>query len=97
MLQVLDRKILRLILGAQAKVPCEMLYFETGALELKHVVAGRKLVYLQNMLKKHDKEIIKKVNLAQKKSTCTGDWVLLIEKDRLKYNVAYSDEKIAKM
>ena len=97
MLQVLDRKILRLILGAQAKVPCEMLYFETGALELKHVVAVRKLVYLQNMLKKHDKEIIKKVNLAQKKSTCTGDWVLLIEKDRLKYNVAYSDEKIAKM
>ena len=49
MLQVLDRKILRLILGAQAKVPFEMLYLETGALEIKHVIAVRRLVYLQNI------------------------------------------------
>ena len=63
-LQVLDRKILRLLLGAQAKVPCEMLYLETGALELKHVIAVRRLVYLQKILKKHDEDIVKKVYVA---------------------------------
>ena len=63
----MDRKILRLILGAKAKVPCEMLYLETGALELKYVIAVRRLVYLQNILKKHDEDIVKKVYVAQKK------------------------------
>lgn len=97
MLQVLDRKILRLILGAQGKVPCEMLYLETGAIELKHVIAVRRLVYLQTILKKHDSEIIKKIYMAQKKSPCTGDWVLLVEEDKIKYNIENSDEQIAEM
>ena len=97
MLQVLDTKVLRLILGAQAKVPCEMLYLETGALEFKHVINVRRLIYLQNILKKHDKEIVKKVYGAQKKAPCTGDWVILVEEDRLKYNIEYSDEQIAEL
>ena len=97
MLQVLDRYILRLILRAQAKVPCEMLYLETGALELKHVIAVRRLVYIQHILKKHDEEIVKKIYVAQKKSPCTGDWVLIVAEDRLTYNIEYSDEQIAEL
>ena len=61
------------------------------------MIAVRRMVYLQNILKKHDTEIIKKIYVAQKKLPCTGDWVLLIEEDRLKYNIEYSDEQIAEL
>ena len=37
-LEVLDRKILRVILGAHSKVPSEMLYLETGAISISHVI-----------------------------------------------------------
>ena len=96
-LELLDRKILRLILGAQGKVPCEMLYLETGALELNHVIAVRRIVYLQKILKKHESEIIKKIYNAQKKSPCYGDWVLLVEADKIKYEIEYTDEKISQI
>ena len=97
LLQVLDRKILRLILGAQSKVPSEMLYLETGTLELQHVIAVRRMTYLQCILKRHDNEITKKIYIAQKKSPCKGDWVLKIEEDRIKYDIDFSDEKIAEI
>ena len=66
MLEVLNRKILRAILGANSKVPSQMLYLETGAIPIAHVISVKRLVYFQNILKKQDDEIIKKVYLAQK-------------------------------
>ena len=53
MLEMLDRKILRQILGAHAKVQSEMLHLETGAIPLSHVIAVRRFLYLQNILKKN--------------------------------------------
>ena len=94
---MLDRKILGLILGAQSKVPCEMLYLETGALELIYVIAVRRIINLQSILRKDNREIIKKIYVAQQKSPCIGDWVLLVNEDRTKYNIENSDEKIANM
>ena len=35
--------------------------------------------------------------MAQKKSPCTGDWVLLVEEHKIKYNIENSDEQIAEM
>ena len=61
------------------------------------MIGVRRLIYLQNILKKHDKEIVKKVYVAQKKAPCTGDWVILVEEDRLKYNIEYSDKQIAEL
>ena len=86
-LEVLDRNILRLILGAHAKTPKEILYLETSALEIRHIIAIRRLSYLQTILKRHDEEIIFQVYKAQRKSPCKGDWVLLVKEDQTKYGV----------
>ena len=67
-LNVLDRKILRLITGGHSKTPSEMLYLETGALTISHVIALRRLLYLKNILGKQDNEVVKKVDIAQKKN-----------------------------
>ena len=49
-LEVIDHKILKLIIGAQAKVPTEMLYLETSEIPIKNVVSVRRLMYYQTIL-----------------------------------------------
>ena len=94
MLEMLDRKILRQILGAHAKVPSEMLHLETGAIPLSHVIAVRRLLYLQNILKKNKNEIVRQVYTAQKENPSKGDWINIVEEDKMKYNLNISDELI---
>ena len=48
-LEVLDHQILRLITGAQAKSPVEMLYLETAELPIKDVISVRRLLYLHTI------------------------------------------------
>ena len=91
---MLDRKILRLILGAHGKAPHEMLYLETGALKISHVIAVRRLLYHHNILKRHDDEIILKIYKAQLKSPSKGDWVTMLADDMKKYNINITDETV---
>ena len=72
-----------------------MLYLETKALPLSHVVAVRRLFYCQNILKKDTNKIIKKVYTALKENLCKGDWTTSIEEDNTKYGINLSDEVIA--
>ena len=59
-LKVIDHNILRLITGAQAKVPSEMLYLETAQLPIINVITVRRLLYLHTILTRHDTELISK-------------------------------------
>ena len=93
-LELLDKKILRLILGAHSKIPCEMLYLESGALPPQHVITVRRLSYLQTILKRHDTEIIRKVYSAQKRNPCKGDWIKLVETDMKQIELNIEDEHI---
>ena len=45
-LTTIDHKILRLITGAQAKVPSEMLFLETSQLPIKNIIVLRRILYL---------------------------------------------------
>ena len=96
-LELLDKKILRLILGAHSKVPCEMLYLESGALPLRHVIIVRRLSYLQTILKSHEDEIIRKIYSAQKRNPCKGDWIKLVEVDMKEIDMNIQDEYIEQM
>ena len=94
---ILDRKILRCILGAHSKSPCEMLYLETNLIQIPDIVSTRRLMYYQNILKRQSDEIVKKVFLAQQKNPCKGDWIELVMDDMQKYNINLSEEKIIAM
>ena len=50
-----------------------MLYLESGALPISSVISERRLCYLQNILKRHDSEIVRKVYTAQKKNPNPGN------------------------
>ena len=81
MLEVLDHKILKAILGAHSKVPTEMLYLETGELDLPSVISVRRLMYWFNIVKRHKKELIRQIYHAMKNTPAKGDWIHLLEDD----------------
>ena len=65
-LEVIEHQILRLITGAHAKAPVEMLYLETAELPIKSVIIVRRLLYTQTILKRYKKELTSKVYLSMK-------------------------------
>ena len=91
-LEVLDHKILRMITGAHAKSPIEMLYLETGELEIQNVITVRRLLYWHNILRRQDKELISKVYSAMKETPKKGDWINLVIKDLDSIGVSLESE-----
>ena len=55
-LEIIDHKILRVILGSQAKVPVEMLYLETSELPISHAISVRRLSYWHHILRRNKKQ-----------------------------------------
>ena len=49
-LEINDNIIMRLIVGAQSKVPIEILYIETAEMPVQYVMSVGRLLYLQTLL-----------------------------------------------
>ena len=96
MLEVLDHKILRTITGAHTKVPLEMLYLETGQLDLKSVMSVRRLSYWHNILRRHEGELLSKVYQAMRDKPVKGDWIELLEADLVKIEMTIEHEVLVK-
>ena len=93
-LNVIDNMILRTILGAQSKVAVETLFLETSALSIKHVISVRRIMYLKNILNKHEDEVVSKVYNAMKNSPLKGDWYNLIQSDFEKIGMTLDEKSI---
>ena len=94
-LTIIDHKILRLIIGAQPKVPVEMLYLETSQVPVKDVISVKRLLYLQEILTRPTSELILQIYTAMKENTLKDDWIHLIYEDMNKFNINLSDEQIS--
>ena len=64
-----------------SKTATEFLYLESSALPLKYKIASRTIMFLQNILKRRGKELVKRVYNAQKNKPTTGDFIDLVKKD----------------
>jgi hypothetical protein len=92
-LETIDHKIMKVITGAQAKVPTEMLYLETGQLEISHIMTVRRLMYLHNILSRHKSELIHKTFKAMKQKPVKDDWIHLVTKDLMKIDMTLENEE----
>ena len=81
MLEHVDRQLLKFICSGHAKTATEFLYLETSALPLKYIIGSRRIMFLQNILKRRDEELVKRVYEAQKDKPTTGDFIELVKKD----------------
>ena len=69
-----EQNFMRKILKAHSKTPIEALYLELGMMPLRFHLMKRRVMYLQNILKRDDDEITKKVVLLQKDICYDGDF-----------------------
>ena len=60
-LEKIDTNFLKKVLKSHSKTPTEALYLETGLLQIRYVAIQRRLMYLHNILKKPENELIRKV------------------------------------
>ena len=69
---------------------------ETGALKIRHILAKRRLLFCQNILKRNQNDILRKVYEAQKSDFENKfDWFQTVQKDRLYYEIGLSDQEIS--
>ena len=61
MLEHVDRQLLKVICSGHAKTANKFLYVETSELPLKFIIASRRIMYLQNILKRIEGELVIRV------------------------------------
>ena len=94
-LKIIDHQILRLITGAQSKVPVEMLFLETSQVPIIDIISVRRLLYLYEILRRPKNELIVQIYTAMKERPLKNDWIHLIYQDMQKFDIHMSDESIS--
>ena len=70
----IEQRFLRSILNAHSKTPIEALYLELGIVPLRFHLMKRRILYLHDIVNRDDEELVKKIVLAQKERSCSGDF-----------------------
>ena len=80
-LESIDEHLLRSLVKGHAKTPLEFLYLEAGAVPLRFLLSSRRMIYHQNILKREDKELVKRIYKAQVENPFPGDMIELLKND----------------
>ena len=94
MLEKVDEHLLRALVKGHAKTPLEFLFLEAGATPLRFLISCRRILYLQNILKRPQHELIRRVYDAQKVDTLPGDFYQLVQGDFALLGKQVSEEYI---
>ena len=94
MLETVDEHLLRSLVKGHAKTPIEFLYLEAGATPIRFIIASRRLLYHQCILKRNDEELIKRFYSEQKQNPTKGDFIELIKEDFKMINEKQDDTAI---
>ena len=80
-METVDEHLLRSLVQGHAKTPIEFLYLEAGAIPIRMIIASRRLMYHQTILKREEKELTKRIYKEQTINPTPGDFVKLLEED----------------
>ena len=93
----LDNYLMKKILGAQSKVPTELLFLETGAIPVRFILTSRRANFFHNILKREENELVKRVYNAQKENPSKGDWIHIIKEDMELINLNMTENEISSL
>ena len=96
-LEAAHNDLFRKILNAHSKTTIELFYLETAKIPIRYIVSKRRLLYLWNILKFSENELIKKMYNAQKVASIRNDWFKLLESERQKCDIVQTDDQISKI
>ena len=92
-----DLNLMKKILNSHSKTATEAYYIELAKYPLRFTLSKRRLMYLWHILHRDKRELIVKMYKAQSCDENRGDWVQIIQEERLKYGILETDEEISKM
>ena len=93
-LEKVDEYLLRALVKAHSKTPLEFLYLEAGAIPIRFIISSRRLLYHNNILKRENHELIKRIYKEQLNNPTKGDFVELIQDDFKALNIIQNDDRI---
>ena len=74
-----------------------MLFLETSELPIENVIEIRRILYLQNILKRNEDELVRRVFCAMNNSPLKGDWSIQVYEDMRRIDICLNDEEISQM
>ena len=77
--------LLRSILGGYSKPPIEHLLLETATLSIPQLIATRRNIFLQTILKRSQGQLTRNLYEAMKDDRYPGDWCQLVKSDLEKH------------
>ena len=93
LLKKADKILLRKILEAPSKTCVELLYLETGAIPMSHIIKCCRIIYLYYIL---NDEMLPRVFNAQLRNPRKGDWSTIVMKDLEDFKITLTFEKISR-
>ena len=96
-LESCDKMLFKSVFQSPCTTPTVAYYLETGSVQIKYLLQGRRIMYLWNILQKSDQELARKVYDAQKQFRVKDDWIEDIEQDLDEFGIEFDEEKISKM
>ena len=92
-----DQALLRGLADGHAKVSIPAIYLELGQEPIRYILAARRIMYLQTLLKRDNTEMTSKILRAQQADPIEGDFCLLVEEDMKMIKLEKSEEEIISM
>ena len=97
MLESSDKMLFKSLFQSPCTTPTVSYYLETGAIQIRYLLQGRRIMFLWSLLQKSEDELARKVYNAQKQFRVKDDWIYDIEKDLADFGIDFDEEKISSM
>ena len=96
-LESIDLLFLRKLFAVPVSTPKASLYLETGCVPLRHIIKGKRIMFLHHILTRNEDALINKVFWAQVSKTAKGDWCQVVREDLDMLGLTMSFNEIAEM
>ena len=96
-LESCDKILFSYIFQSPSSTPTVAYYLETGAIQIRFLLKGRRVMYLWSILQQPEEELVKKVYNAQKMFPVKDDWIHQIESDLEDLGIEFDEVKIKNM
>ena len=93
-LESVDKDLFRNIFKSPCTTPTAAYYLETGAIQIKHLLIGRRVMYLWTILQNSEEDLVSKVYRAQKLLPVKDDWIYTISDDLEALGIPYDEDQI---
>ena len=96
-LESCDKMLFSAIFKSPSTTPTVAYYLETGAIQVKYLLKGRRIMFLWSILQQAESELVRKVYEAQKMFPVKDDWIFQVKNDMEELDIEFDEKAIKNM